>query len=124
MRSVTIPDRATMRAALEAANGIETRAAKHLGVPRTTLQKWLASERLRGLKRHAAKLRARFAPRAQGRPWTVDGKRTRGAVARAWKSSGYKLTAAARKLGLPRTSLRHLLHRYGLPNLPAPGRVK
>ena len=41
----------------------------------------------------------------------------------AWNHlTQYRLTAAARTLELPRTSVRHLLHRYGLPNLPASGR--
>ena len=115
------PAREKVRAALEAAHGIQDRAARALGVPRTSLQKWLSGP-LSDLKTYMDELRAKYAPQGPGRPWTVDGARTRAEVARAWKASGYRLTEAARSLGLPRTSLRHLLHRYGLPNLPAPGR--
>jgi hypothetical protein len=110
-----------VRAALEAAHGIETRAAAVLGVPRTMLQKWLSGP-YADMRSLIDELRTKYAPDGPGRPWTIDGTRTREAVARAWKASGYRLTKAARLLDLPRTSLRHLLHRYGLPNLPASGR--
>jgi DNA-binding protein Fis len=115
-------DRKTIRAALEAAHGIQTRAAAALGVPRTTLQKWLTSGPLRSWSRYLAKLRRGHAPRAHGRPWKGSRNRSRAAVARAWKAAGHRLDPAARLLGIPRTSLRHLLHRYQLPNLPAHGR--
>jgi transcriptional regulator with GAF, ATPase, and Fis domain len=114
-------EREQVRQALEAAHGIQDRAARALGIPRTTLQKWLAGP-LQDLRETIRELREQYAPTGQGRPWTVEGPRTRAAVARAWKESGYRLTAAARTLELPRTSVRHLLHRYGLPNLPASGR--
>ena len=115
------PQRKQIRAALTQAHGIVDRAARALGVPRTTLQNWLAGS-LSDLQRFAAALRAKYAPDGPGRPWTVDGTRSRGAVARAWKASGYRLAVAARILDVPRTSLRHLVHRYELPNLPAAGR--
>jgi len=113
--------RAKVRAALEAAHGIQDRAARALGVPRTTLQRWLSGP-YSDMRTLIENLRGRYAPDGPGRPWTIDGERTRAAVARAWNASGYRLTAAARLLDLPRSSLRHLLHRYGLPKLPASGR--
>ena len=115
-------ERKIIRAALRRAHGIQERAAKALGIPRSTLQKWLASDTLKGLREYSLELRADHAPTKQGRPWKSTKSRTRAAVARAWKSSGYKLSAAARLLEIPRTSLRHLLYRYRLPNLPANGR--
>jgi transcriptional regulator with GAF, ATPase, and Fis domain len=121
MRKRKMPTRGEVRAALEVAHGIQDRAARKLGVPRTTLQKWLSGP-LSDLRVRIDELRAKYAPQGPGRPWTVDGARTRAAVARAWKESGYRLAVAARSLDLPRTSLRHLLHRYRLPNLPASGR--
>lgn len=121
MRRRKIPERDTVRAAFHDAHGIHQRAAKALGVPRTTLQSWLSGP-LRELRAFVDELRAKHAPRGPGRPWTVEETRTRAAVARAWKQSGYRLAVAARTLDLPRTSVRHLLHRYRLPNLPAPGR--
>jgi DNA-binding NtrC family response regulator len=117
-------NRDAVRAALEAAHGIQERTAKVLGVPRTTLQNWLSpTGPFSDLREFAAKVRADAAPRTQGRPWTTDDNRTRTAVASAWEASGYRLSAAARQLGIPRTSLRYLLHRYELPNLPAHGRA-
>jgi transcriptional regulator with GAF, ATPase, and Fis domain len=113
--------RQQIRAALSRAHGIVDRAARALGVPRTTLQNWLAGS-MADLQAFAAALRAKYAPEGPGRPWTVDGMRTRVAVARAWKASGYRLAVAARILDVPRTSLRHLVHRYELPHLPASGR--
>jgi DNA-binding protein Fis len=121
-RKARIPDLETIRIALRAGDGIQTRAANVLGVPRTTLQKWLERPELQELVTYAAKLRTDLAPPEQGRPFTMDASRTRAKVARAWRASGYRLTKAARALGIPRTSLRHLLYRYDLPNLPAPGR--
>jgi transcriptional regulator with GAF, ATPase, and Fis domain len=120
-RRSNVPPAETVRAALEAANGIQDRAARALGVPRTTLQKWLAGP-LSDLRSYVDEIRARYAPDGRGRPWITDGARSREEVARAWEQSGYRLSVAARLLELPRTSLRHLLHRYGMPNLPAPGR--
>lgn len=117
----TLLARKKVRVALEAAHGIVDRAARELGIPRTTLQSWLAGP-LSDLEGYVGELRARYAPDGPGRPWTVDDGRTRTAVARAWRASGYRLAVAARELELPRTSLRHLLHRYRLPNLPASGR--
>jgi transcriptional regulator with GAF, ATPase, and Fis domain len=120
-RRAEIPERDKVRAALQEAHGIQDRAAKALGVPRSTLQKWLTGP-FQDLKADLDGLREAYAPDGRGRPWTMDGARTRAAVERAWIKSGYRLTTAARLLGLPRTSVRHLLHRYALPNLPAPGR--
>ena len=85
-------NRDAVRAALEAAHGIQDRAANALGVPRTTLQNWLSpTGPLSDLRELAAKLRADSAPRAQGRPWTTDDNRTRTAVASAWEASDYRL---------------------------------
>jgi transcriptional regulator with GAF, ATPase, and Fis domain len=117
-------DRKKIRAALKAAHGVQSRAAKTLGVPRTTLQKWLTAGPLRHWRRYVDNLRRGHAPRAHGRPWKASRNRTRAAVARAWKAASHRLDPAARLLGIPRTSLRHLLHRYQLPNLPAPGRKR
>jgi DNA-binding NtrC family response regulator len=114
-------DRKAIRAALEAARGITSRAAEELGIPRTTLQKWLLGP-LRGWRDYFAKLKKAHAPQAQGRPWKESRNRSRQAVARAWRAAGYQLSGAARLLNIPRTSLRHLLYRYKLPNLPANGR--
>ncbi|MCU1282689.1 MAG: hypothetical protein JWM53_6235 [bacterium] len=116
-------DRDAIRAALKEARGIQMRAAKALGIPRSTLQKWLSTGPLRDLRQYVVELRKQHAPDGQGRPWKTARNRTRAAVARAWKASGYRLDPAARALGIPRTSLRHLLHRYQLPNLPAHGRT-
>lgn len=116
------PERERVRAALEAAHGIQEHAAAALGVSRTTLQTWLTRGPLTELREYARQLRVDYAPEAQGRPWTVDEARDRRAVEQAWIASGYRLAVAARLLGVPRSSLRHLLHRYELPNLPAPGR--
>jgi transcriptional regulator with GAF, ATPase, and Fis domain len=116
-------DRATVRAALKEARGIQLRAATALGIPRSTLQKWLSPKGpLRRLRPYVERLRQQHAPRGQGRPWKAAQNRTRAAVARAWKKSGYRLEPAARLLGIPRTSLRHLVHRFRLPNAPARGR--
>jgi len=117
-----VPDLERVRVALEAAHGIQEHAAAALGIPRSTLQAWLRRGPLAELQQYARYLRAQYAPSAQGRPWNVDGARTRDAVERAWVASGYRLATAARLLDLPRTSLRHLVHRYNLPNLPASGR--
>jgi hypothetical protein len=94
-----------------------------LGVPRSTLQMWLSPKGpLHSLRPYVERLRRHHAPRAQGRPWKAAQNRTRAAVARAWKQSAYRLVPAARLLGIPRTSLRHLVHRFRLPNVPARGR--
>jgi DNA-binding NtrC family response regulator len=121
-RRPTLPDMATVRAALEAEHGIQGRAAERLGIPRSTLQAWLTRGPLAELQSYARQLRSQYAPQAQGRPWTMDGQRSREVVAQAWQASGYRLAPAAAALGIPRSSLRHLLHRYELPNLPASGR--
>jgi transcriptional regulator with GAF, ATPase, and Fis domain len=113
--------RETIVAALKASHGIQDRAAAALGIPRSTLQKGVSGP-LRDLRPLIAELRRRHAPMRQGRPWKAARNRTRSAVARAWRASGYRLTVAARLLSIPRTSLRHLVHRYQLANLPAPGR--
>ncbi len=115
--------RKRVRAALRRANGIQERAARALGIPRSTLQEWLTSGPLHDLGDYARRLRADYAPPNQGRPWMATKNRTRAVVARAWKASGHRLATAARLLEIPRTSLRHLLHRYRLPNLPAGGRT-
>jgi len=122
-RKARVPAREEVVAALQAAHGIQSRAATALGVPRTTLQRWLSGP-LQDLEASIDQLRSDHAPDGPGRPWTTEGTRSREAVASAWRASGYRLTTAARMLELPRTSLRHLLHRYQLPNLPAPGRKR
>jgi DNA-binding protein Fis len=109
--------------ALEAAHGIQDRAAAVLGIPRSTLQKWLSQGPLAESWDYVRELRAQYAPRGRGRPWVLDDSRERSVVEEAWKASGFRLALAARMLDVPRTSLRHLLHRYGLPNLPASGRA-
>ena len=116
------PTETEIRQALADANGIIVRATAILGVPRSTFQGWLASPKFAGLAQYAAELRAAHAPPHQGRPFLIGDNRTRESVSRAWEESGYELTRCARALGLPRSSLRHLLHRYALPNLPASGR--
>jgi transcriptional regulator of acetoin/glycerol metabolism len=115
-------DRNAIKSALAAAHGIQQSAAEALGIPRSTLQKWLSGP-LRDLRQYVTELREEHAPPGQGRPWKLARNRTRSAVARAWAASGYRLSIAARRLGIPRTSLRHLLYRYDLPNLPAIGRT-
>jgi len=116
------PSELSIREALDKTNGILDHAARLLGVPRSTFQGWLASPALAELAQHAAQLRAAHAPPHQGRPYLSGENRTREAVSRAWEEANYELSRAARALGLPRSSMRHLLHRYSLPNLPASGR--
>jgi transcriptional regulator of acetoin/glycerol metabolism len=117
-----LPTEAEIRQALTDANGIIVRATAILGVPRSTFQGWLVSPKYAELAQYAAQLRSAHAPPHQGRPFLGGDNRTREAVSNAWEASGYELTRCARNLGLPRSSLRHLLHRYSLPNLPASGR--
>jgi transcriptional regulator with GAF, ATPase, and Fis domain len=121
-RKAITPDYEKVREALEAAHGIQSRAAEILGVARTSLQSWLRMAAYEGLDEYSRELRRQYAPPTFGRPWHLDGARSREAVERAWNESGYRLNVAARMLDLPRNSLRHLLHRYQLPNLPASGR--
>ncbi|MDB4967030.1 MAG: hypothetical protein JWN44_2719 [Myxococcales bacterium] len=116
------PSEEAIRQALVDANGIIVRATALLGVPRSTFQGWLVSPKFAELAQYAAQLRASHAPPHQGRPFLAGDNRSKEAVSRAWEESGYELTRCARALGLPRSSLRHLLHRYTLPNLPASGR--
>jgi DNA-binding NtrC family response regulator len=51
------------------------------------------------------------APKSSGEPLPVLQRR---AIEDAWQASGHNLSAAARTLGLPRTTLRDRLKRYGL----------
>jgi transcriptional regulator with GAF, ATPase, and Fis domain len=119
-----MPNEAAIRRALEATHGVLDHAARRLHVPRSTFQQWLSRPESAALAQLAAELRRAYAPPHQGRPFVVAENRSREAVARAWEASGFCLAVAARSLELPRTSLRHLLHRYGLPHRPSEGRPK
>ncbi|MGC4094042.1 MAG: sigma-54 dependent transcriptional regulator [Polyangiaceae bacterium] len=56
-------------------------------------------------------LTSMVAPKSGGEPLPVLQRR---AIEDAWQASGHNLSAAARTLGLPRTTLRDRLKRYGL----------
>ncbi|MDB4964613.1 MAG: hypothetical protein JWN44_302 [Myxococcales bacterium] len=111
-----------IRRAVEETHGILEHAARLLEIPRSTLQGWFTTAAFEELSAYASQLRAAYAPPHQGRPFANGDNRTREVVARAWEESGYVLSACAKALGLPRSSVRHLVHRYRLPKLPARGR--
>lgn len=111
-----------IRRALEETHGILDHAARLVGIPRSTFQGWMSTAAFEELSQYASQLRAAHAPPHQGRPFAPGDNRTREVVAHAWEESGYVLNACAKALGLPRSSVRHLLYRYGLPKLPARGR--
>jgi transcriptional regulator of acetoin/glycerol metabolism len=116
------PSEAAIRDALREAHGIYVHAARRLGIPRSTFHGWMTSRDFAPLSHYASALRSDCAPPHQGRPFAAGDNRSRQAVAAAWEKSGHTLSVCARALGLPRSSVRHLLHRYRLPNLPASGR--
>jgi transcriptional regulator with GAF, ATPase, and Fis domain len=116
------PSEQVIRDALTRSHGIYDHAARRLGIPRSTFQGWMVSAAFEALSQYASELRGEHAPPHQGRPFARGDNRSRQAVAAAWEKSGHTLSACARALGLPRSSVRHLLYRYRLPNLPASGR--
>jgi transcriptional regulator of acetoin/glycerol metabolism len=109
-----------VRQALQAAQGRVQAAAVVLGVHRTQLQRALdPGGAFAQLAAEAARLRA-VTEYETGRPREYH--LTRAEVAAAWEASGYKLARAAGALGVSRNALRDIVHRYGLPHLPAPRR--
>lgn len=109
-------ERSAIEKALIKHSGIVGRAADELSMPKSSLATLLV-HRYPDLGKEAEKMRASIGMSAgPGRPFepTHDA----ADVARAWKQSEQTVAACARILGLPRTTMRSLLYRYGLLSKP------
>lgn len=109
---------ARLREAIIAESGNLARVADVLGMAKSTLTSKLVRN-YEDLLEYARSLRDKRGE-GRGRPRKRENERTRKAVTRAWTSSGRVYSVAAKELGIPASSCRELVHRYGLPAKPKP----
>lgn len=108
-------ERVKLKEAIVRENGNLKRAAETLGIPHSTLTSKLDRHHP-DLQERARRLRAKKGNESgRGRPRLQDKERSKKAVERALRKSGYCYAEAARILKIPASTVQMLVQRYDLP---------